>query len=146
MRLGVQRVALFERPPERTVAHDHRIHHSKLIESKLILAQNAKFLRATHLAVSGLEIAGENFHQRGFARSVRPGNRVAPPSEKGATHFFEQNSGAEAHRDVVKREQDKLIIAWMVVSCTFEKRQFRIVNPVFSATKALCSKKRPPAP
>jgi hypothetical protein len=54
----------------------------------------------------GLKIAGKNFHQRGFARTVGPGNGVTPPTEKGATDLFEQDSGAEAHRDVVKREQD----------------------------------------
>ena len=55
-----------------------------------------------------LDFAGQDLHQRGFAGAVRPGNGVAPPRKKRARDVFEQDSGAEAHRDVVNGEQGDL--------------------------------------
>ena len=38
VRLGVERVALFEAPSRGRVAHDHGVDHAKLVEGELVLA------------------------------------------------------------------------------------------------------------
>ena len=47
--LLVDAVALFERRPQRLVAHDDRIDHAIGVERKLILAQHAEFARPHHV-------------------------------------------------------------------------------------------------
>ncbi len=103
--LGVERVALLEGLPQRRVAHDDGVDDAKLVEGKLVLAQNAKLFWAADRAFGRLQFAGENFHQRGFAGAIRAGDGVAAPREEGAGDVLEQDSGAEAHRDVVESDQ-----------------------------------------
>ena len=84
MRLGVERVALLESFPERAIAHDHRVDHAEFVERELVLAQNAELLGPADVALGRLDLAGENLHQRGFARAVRAGDGVAAPREESA--------------------------------------------------------------
>jgi hypothetical protein len=79
VRLGVQRVAFFERPPERRIAHDDGVDHAKPVEGELVLAQHAELLGARDRPFGGFQLAGENLHQRRFSGAVGPGDGVAPP-------------------------------------------------------------------
>ena len=69
VRLGVERVAFFEGFPERGVAHDYRVDDAKLVEGELVLAKDAEFFGAGDGALGGVELAGEDLHQGGFAGS-----------------------------------------------------------------------------
>jgi hypothetical protein len=60
---GVERVAFFERAPERAIAHDDRIDHAEGIERELILAQNADAFRTDHIALLGVEFARQDLHE-----------------------------------------------------------------------------------
>ena len=105
VRLRVQRVALLQRLPERRVSHDYRIDHAEFVERELILPQNAQFFRPRDRPLRRLELPGHDFHERGFSRAVGPGDGVAPAVKKCAGDVFEENSFAEAHRDVIERNQ-----------------------------------------
>ena len=102
----VQRIALLQGFPQNRIAHDDGIDHAKLVERKLVLPQHAELLRPADRALRGLEFAGHDFHQRGFARAIRTGDGVAPPVKKRAGDVFEQNPIAEAHGDVIEGNQD----------------------------------------
>ena len=106
--LGVEDVALRERLPQRRVAHDHGIDDAELIEGELILAQDAEFLGPGDGALGRLDLAGEDLHERGLAGAVGAGDGVAAARQERAGDVFEQNSGAEAHGDVVDGEQSYL--------------------------------------
>ena len=41
------------------------------------------------------------FMKRRFAGAVRPGDGIAPSGQKGAGDIFKQDSGAEAHGNIV---------------------------------------------
>ncbi len=110
MRLGVQGFAFLQGFPQATIAHDHGIDHAMLVESKLILAQDAEFFRPRDVTLGRFELAGEDLHERGFAGSVGAGDGVAAAGEKGSGDVLEQYSGAEPHRDVVYCEQRSPII------------------------------------
>ena len=43
VRFGVERVPLFQRFPERGIAHDDRVDHAEFVEGKLVLAKDAHF-------------------------------------------------------------------------------------------------------
>ena len=49
----------------------------------------------------GLDLAGQDLHERGLAGAVRPGDRVAAAGEERGGDVFEQDAGAVAHGDVV---------------------------------------------
>ncbi len=111
MGLGVEGVALFERFPERRVAHDDGVKDAKFVEGELVLAQDAELLGPRDRALRRLDFAGEDFHQRGLARAVGAGDGVATPGHERAGDVLEETSGAKAHGDVVNGEQRNSIIA-----------------------------------
>ena len=53
VRLGVERVALLQRLPERLVAHDHGVDHAVFVEGELVLPQDAELLRARDVPLDG---------------------------------------------------------------------------------------------
>ena len=75
--LLVDAVALFERGPQRLVAHDDGVDDAIVVEGELVLAQHAEFSRAHHRCPSGLELAGEDLHEGGLAGAVGAGEPVA---------------------------------------------------------------------
>ena len=77
--LFVDPVALFERRPERLVAHNDRIDHAVRVKGILVLAQHAELLRAHHIALLRVDLTGQHLHKRRLARAVRPGQAIAPP-------------------------------------------------------------------
>ena len=99
--IGVERFTLLQRVPERSVAHDHRIQNAVGIEGELILAQDPDLLRPGYGTLGGFNFAGQDFHERGFARSIGAGDGVAPSLLEGGGHVFKKNAGAEAHGNVV---------------------------------------------
>jgi hypothetical protein len=117
VRLGVENFAFLESLPERAIAHDHGINHAMLVEGELVLAQDAELFRTRDVALGRLDFAGQDLHQRGFTGAVGAGDSIAPSCEEGGADIFEQDSGAEAHRDVVNGEQGTLIVAWLRLAC-----------------------------
>ena len=99
--LGVKNVALLQRFPKGTIAHDHGVDHAAGVEGELILAQNAEFLRTGDGAFGGFDFAGEDLHERGLAGAVGAGDGVAAPREKRRGDVFEQDAGAVAHGDII---------------------------------------------
>jgi hypothetical protein len=111
VRLGIQRIALFEGLPQRGIAHDDGIHHAEFVEGKLILAQDADFLWPRDGAFGRLDLVRQNFHERGLARAIRPGNRVAAPGQKATRDVFKETPVGKAHGDVIDGNQRTIIIA-----------------------------------
>ena len=105
VRLGVQRVAFFERPPERRIAHDDGVDHAKSVERELVLAQHAEFLGTRDRPFGRLQLAREDLHQRRFSGAVGTRDGITAPGKKGAGDVLKQNSGAEAHGDVLNGKQ-----------------------------------------
>jgi hypothetical protein len=69
----------------------------------VILAQDAEALGQPHAARHGLQLLGEDFHERRFAAAVRAREAVALTRIEGHVHLVEQHAGAEVHRDVIDR-------------------------------------------
>ena len=105
--LRVEDFALLQRVPQRRVPHDHRIQNAEGIERELILAQNADLLRPGDGALGWLDLTGQDFHERRLAGSVGTGDRVAPSLLERGGYVFEQNTRAEAHGNVVYRDQNR---------------------------------------
>ncbi len=96
----VELVAFRKRLPQRAVAHDDRIDHAKGVESELVLAQNADALRANHVALLGIQFAGQDLHERRLAAAVRARQAIAPGGQEDGRHVFEQDFRAVAHADI----------------------------------------------
>ena len=103
VRLVVESFALLQRLPQRAVAHDYRVDHALIVEGKLVLGQNAQLLGPGDVALGGLDLAGQNFHQGRFARAIRPGNAIAAASKEGGGDVLEEDPRPIAHRNVVNR-------------------------------------------
>ena len=88
-----------------------------LVKRELVLPQNAEFLRPRDVALGRVDFAGQDLHQRGLAGAIRPGNAVAPAVEESGGDLFEQDSGAEAHGDVVNGKQGVAIVARLRFAC-----------------------------
>ena len=101
--LVVESFALLQRLPERAVAHDHGVDHALIVEGKLVLGQNAQLLGPGDVALGGLDLPGQNFHQGGFAGAIRPGNAITAASKEGGRDVLEEDPGPIAHRNVVNR-------------------------------------------
>ena len=91
--LGVKGVAFLQRLPECGVAHDDGVDDAKFVEGELILAEDAEALGAGDRALGGLELAGEDLHQRGLAGAVGAGNRVAAARHEGGGRRPRTGSG-----------------------------------------------------
>src|SRR5712692_9522629 len=99
--------------PEGGVAHDDGVNHAKLIEGELILAQDAHFLWLGDGTFSGIEVPGQDLHEGGLAGAIGPGNGITAARHERAGDVFEEDPGAEAHRDVIHREYNLSIVAWI---------------------------------
>ncbi len=105
VRLSVQGVAFFDCPPEWRIAHNDGVDDAKPIEGELVLAQHTEFLRARDRPFDRFQVTRQNSHQRRFSGAVRTRDGITPPLKKGAGDVFKQNSGAEAHGDVLNGKQ-----------------------------------------
>jgi hypothetical protein len=108
-RLRVDAVALFQRRPQRLVAHDHGVDHAIGVKRELILAQHAQFARTHHRALLRLQFAGQDFHKSGLAGPIRPGQSVAPSRREGRAHVLEEHLRAVAHGEVADADHSFLI-------------------------------------
>jgi len=91
------RVALFHGGPEGLVAHDDGVDDAIGVKGELVLAQNAQLARADDVALLGVELAGEDLHEGGFAGAVGSGEAVAAAGHKGDAHVLEEHLRAVAH-------------------------------------------------
>ncbi len=104
-RLRIEALAFLENVPELLVAHDHRVDHGELFECELVLAQlaDAHVRPDRHVAVRGLELAAEHFHERGLARAVRADQAVAMAVSELHGDVLEQRLLTELYGDVRRR-------------------------------------------
>jgi len=104
----VDAVALLLHAPQLGVAHDHGIQHRIILEGELILTQLAKALVGVHRDVTRgrLQIAAEDFHERGFAAAVGADQTVAVAVAEFDRDVLEQGLGPELHGDVGGSDQN----------------------------------------
>ena len=100
----VDAVALCQGGPERLIAHDDRIDDAKGVEGELVLAQDAELAGADDCALLGIEVAGEDVHEGGFAGAVGAGKAVAAAGNEADADVLEENLRAVAHGDVGNTE------------------------------------------
>ena len=105
-RLFVDVVALLKSGPQALVAHDDGIDDAIGVESILVLAQHAKLSGANDNALLGVEIRAQNFHERGLARSVWPGQAVAATGSKGGGDIFEKDLRSITHAYIADRNHN----------------------------------------
>jgi hypothetical protein len=82
--------------------------HAKCVEGELVLAQHPKFLRARDRTFGRFEVARKNLHQRRFSGAVWTRNGITPARKERTGDVFKQNSGTEAHGDVLNGKQGYL--------------------------------------
>ena len=85
--------------------HHHHVQHAHIFVGKLVLAQftqaHAVFNR--DFARSLFQIAAEDFHEGGFARTVRADQAVAVAFAEFYGYVFKQRLRAELHGNAVGR-------------------------------------------
>ena len=101
LRLVVDGVPLLQGLPEACIAHDHRVDDPEFVEGELVLAQDAHFAGADHIAHLLLELAREDLHERGLARAVGSRETVASPRIESRGHILEQDLRAVTHGDIL---------------------------------------------
>ena len=105
--MSVKLIALLQRVPERSVPHDHGVENAIGIERELVLTQDTDFLGPGYGAFRWFHLTGQDFHERGFTGAIGASDRVAPSGEEGGGYVFKENAGAEAHGNVVYRDQGR---------------------------------------
>ena len=104
--LLVDAVALFKGGPEGLVAHDDGVDDAIGVEGELVLAEDAELAGADDGALLGVELAGEDLHEGGFAGAVGAGEAVAAAGDEADADIFKEDLGAVAHGDVADTEHD----------------------------------------
>ncbi len=107
VRFGVERVALLESLPQRGIAHDDGVNDAELVEGKLVLPQDAEFLRPRDRTLGRLDLLGQDLHKSGLAGAIGPGDGVAAPGHKATGDVLKETPLAEAHRDVIDGKQSQ---------------------------------------
>ena len=84
------------------MAHHHHIQHTHVLVGELILAQLAQTFAFVqhHLAGTLLQISTEDFHESGFAATVRADQAVAVAVAELDGDIFKQGLCPELHGDV----------------------------------------------
>ena len=100
----VDAVALFEGGPEGLVAHDDGVDDAIGVEGELVLAEDAELAGTDDGALLGVELAGEDLHEGGFAGAVGAGEAVAAAGDEADADVFKEDLGAVAHGDVADTE------------------------------------------
>ncbi len=95
--------ALFERGPEGVVAHDDGVDDAVGVELVLVLLEDADLFGADDVALLGVDLAGEDLHEGGFAGAVGAGEAVAAASGEGDGDILEEELRAVAHGDIGDR-------------------------------------------
>ncbi|RMU70218.1 hypothetical protein ALP23_05335, partial [Pseudomonas syringae pv. apii] len=116
-RQRIDAVALGLDLPQLFVTHDHGVEHGELFIGELILAQltQTHVRLQHHLPTRRLEVATEDFHERGLAAAVRANQAVTVTGAKLDRDILEQGFGAELHRDVSCGDQLLyLSITWAI--------------------------------
>ncbi len=102
--LGVDDLALFERGPEGLVAHDDGVDDAEGVELVLVLLEDAELFGADYGALLGVELAGEDLHEGGFAGAVGAGEAVAAIAVEGDRDVLEEELRSVAHGDIGDRD------------------------------------------
>ena len=100
--VGIDRIAFRHRLPHLGMAHHHHVQHAHVLKGELILAQLAETLVLVQhdLPEARLQIAAENFHESGFAATVRTDQAVTVAVAEFDGDVFKQGLGPELHGDV----------------------------------------------
>jgi len=109
--LGVEDLALFERPPQAPVAHDHGVGNPDVVEGVLVLGEDPELGGTGDLPALGRQVASQELHERGLARPVGAGQAVAASGGEGGGDVVKENLGAKAHGNPVDRDHDVSLYA-----------------------------------
>ena len=103
--VGVNRITFGHRRPHFGVPHHHHVQHAHVFVGKLVLAQltQAYAVFNRHFTRSLFQIAAEDFHEGGFARTVRADQAVAVAFAELDGYVFKQRLRAELHGNAVGR-------------------------------------------
>ena len=112
VRLGVKGVALFKGGPESGVAHDDGVEDAEPVESELVLTKDTDAFGAVDIAAGGFLLSGENFHEGGFAGAIGAGDGIAAAVDEGGGDVLKEDTGAEAHSDVIYGDHILTILAY----------------------------------
>ncbi len=98
----VNRIAGLHCLPHFGVAHQHDVEHPHVFVRELVLLQLAQALAAVDRdrTRARLEVAAENFHERGLAAAVGADQAIAIAVAEPDRDVFEQRLAAELHGDV----------------------------------------------
>jgi hypothetical protein len=121
------------------VTHQHDIKHALVLERELVLAQKGHALVGVeaHVAGRGLQQAGEDFHEGGFACAVGADEAVAVPLAEFDGNVFEQGLGPELHGDVGCDEHGspgREFAAWERLQRGAESTDYLLVPPPVDAS------------
>ena len=99
--IGVNCIALLRGLPHFGVSHQDDIDYAHIFVGKLVLPQLAHALTLVDDDISSarLEIAAEDFHERGFAAAVGADKAVAVALTELDRDVFEQGLADELHSD-----------------------------------------------
>ena len=95
--LLVESFALFQSSPKTFVAHDDGIDDTIRIKRELVLAQDTNPARETNIALLGLKFTRQDFHERRFPGTIRPGQTVTTACLEDGRHVFKKDLSAIAH-------------------------------------------------
>ena len=100
--LGIQRLLLGHHRIQALVALNHGLQHRLLVVGKLVLLEHGQALagRHFHRAGVGLQLAGQDFQERGFARAVGPDEAVAVARQEFGGNVFKQDALAIAQAHI----------------------------------------------
>ena len=95
--IGVDGVPFVLRFPELCMPHQHDVEHALILVFELVLAKFSQSLALVygHVAIGSLEVAAEDFHERGLAATVRADQAVAVAIAEFDRNVFKERLGAE---------------------------------------------------
>ncbi len=106
----VDGVAFLHHPPHVGVALHHHVQHALILIGELVLAQPGHALAGIErdIASRRFQLAGEDFHEGGFAAAVGPDQAIAVAVAKPDVDVFEQGFGPELQGDAGSGEHGEI--------------------------------------
>ena len=97
--LGVKGIFFFHNVPQHGVALQHGVQHGAVVEFEVVLLQHAHALAGAlaHRAGGGCQLAAEDAHQCGLARTVGADYAVAVAGSELEVHILEERLFAELY-------------------------------------------------
>ena len=103
----VEPFTLLQHFPEARIAHHHDVEHAVLLVRELVLRElpDARIGVGEHVARTGLQLSGQDFHERRLAAAIGTDQAIAMAIGEGRRDVLEQWFGAELDRQIGCRNQ-----------------------------------------